>query len=75
MGDSVYTARVCLKIAFRQMLVTVCGRFGSNEGGVVGYIDRMKAKYTAKWDVQMAGMNFQTRSRIYRNQSLFFNLH
>ena len=23
----------------------------------------MRAKYTAKWDVQMAGMNFQTRSR------------
>ncbi|MEH2929111.1 DUF6783 domain-containing protein [Candidatus Ventrimonas sp. KK005] len=24
----------------------------------------MRAKYTAKWGVQMAGMNFQTRSRI-----------
>ena len=55
-------ARACLKIAFCQMCVTVCGRFGSNEGGVVGYVDRMRAKYTAKWGVQMAGMNFQTRS-------------
>ncbi|MEH2930463.1 DUF6783 domain-containing protein [Candidatus Ventrimonas sp. KK005] len=24
----------------------------------------MRAKYTTKWDVQMAEMNFQTRSRI-----------
>ena len=44
------------------MCITVCGKFGSNEGGVVGYVDRMRAKYTAKWGVQMAGMNFQTRS-------------
>ena len=28
----------------------------------MGYVDRMRAKYTAKWGVQMAGMNFQTRS-------------
>ena len=52
--------RACLKIAFCQMCVTVCGRFGSNEG--VGYVDRMRAKYTAKWGAQMTGMNFQTRS-------------
>ncbi len=56
-------ARACLKIAFCQMCVTVCGRFGSNEGGVVGYVDRMRAKYTAKWGAQMTGMNFQTHSR------------
>ena len=34
-----------------------------NEGGVVGYVDRMRGKDAAKWGVQMAGMNFQTRSR------------
>ena len=31
--------RACLKIAFRQMCVTICGRFSPNEGGVVGYVD------------------------------------
>ena len=34
-----------------------------NEGGVAGCVDRMRAKYTAKWGVQLAGMIFQTRSR------------
>ena len=56
--------RVCLKIAFREMCVPVCGRFVSNEGGVAGYVDRMRGKYTAKWCVQIAGMNFQTRSSV-----------
>ncbi|MDE6991584.1 MAG: hypothetical protein K2P42_13130 [Lachnospiraceae bacterium] len=32
-------ARACLKNAFRQMYVTVCGRFVPNEGGVAGYVD------------------------------------
>ena len=49
------------------MCVPICGRFDPNEGGVVGYVDRMRAKYTAKWDVQMAGMNFQTRSSKYQH--------
>ncbi|WP_461883583.1 DUF6783 domain-containing protein [Fusicatenibacter sp.] len=47
------------------MCVTVCGRFCLNEGGVAGYGDREKAKYTAKWGVQIAGMIFQTRSKKY----------
>jgi hypothetical protein len=45
------------------MCVTICGRFDPIEGGVVGYVDLMRAKYTAKWGVHLAGMNFQTRSR------------
>ena len=32
------------------------------EGGVAGYVDRKRAKYTAKWGVQIAGMIFETRS-------------
>nr|WP_320056906.1 DUF6783 domain-containing protein [[Clostridium] symbiosum] len=28
-----------MKIAFCQLCVTLCGRFGPNEGGVVGYAD------------------------------------
>ena len=52
--------RVCLKIAFRQLCVPLCGRFGPDEGGVAGYVDRIGTKYAAKWGVQMAGMNFQT---------------
>ncbi len=65
-GTESTVTRACLKIAFRQMCVTICGRFDPNEGGVVGYVDRMRDKYTAKWGVQMAGMNFQTRSRACR---------
>ena len=33
-----------------------------NEGGVAGYGNRMKAKYTAKWGLQIVKMIFQTRS-------------
>ena len=58
-------ARACLKNAFRKMCATICGRFRLNEGGVAGYVNRMKAKYTAKWGVQIAGMIFQTRSTGY----------
>ena len=45
------------------MCITICGRFRLNEGGVVGYGNRMKAKYTANWGVQIVGMIFQTRSK------------
>ena len=30
-------ARACLKKAFRELRVSVCGRFYPNEGGVAGY--------------------------------------
>ncbi|WP_425474212.1 DUF6783 domain-containing protein, partial [[Clostridium] symbiosum] len=39
---------MCLKIVFRQICVTLCGRFGPNERGVVGYGKRIWAKYAAK---------------------------
>ena len=42
---------------------TLCGRFRPDEGAVAGYGNRIRAKYTAKWGVQIAGMLFQTRSR------------
>ncbi|MFQ7506486.1 DUF6783 domain-containing protein [Anaerobutyricum hallii] len=42
--------------------MTICGKFRLNEGGVAGYGNRMKAKYTVNWGVQIAGMIFQTRS-------------
>ena len=32
-------------------------------GGVAGYGNRMKAKYTVNWGVHLAGMIFQTRSK------------
>ena len=44
------------------MCVTICGRFCPDEGVVAGYNNRIRAKYTAKWGVQIAGMIFQTRS-------------
>ncbi|MFQ9354376.1 MULTISPECIES: DUF6783 domain-containing protein [Hungatella] len=43
------------------MYVTFCGKFVPNERGVVGYVKRIRGKSPAKWGVQMAGMNFQTR--------------
>ena len=46
------------------MCATICGRFRLNEGGVAGYVNRMKAKYTAKCGVQIAEMIFQTGSKI-----------
>lgn len=52
----------CLKIAFCHLRVTVCGRFCPNERNAAGYVDRMKAKSTAKWSVYLAEMNFRTRS-------------
>ena len=56
------TTRACLKKAFRELRVSVCGRFYPNEGGVAGYGNRMRVKYTAKWGLQIAEMIFQTRS-------------
>ena len=43
--------RACLKIAFRQLCVPLCGRFGPDEGGVAGYVDRIGTKYAAKGGV------------------------
>ena len=58
----VYT-RACLKKAFRELRVPVCGRFYPNEGGVAGYGNRMRVKSPAKWGLQIAEMIFQTRSK------------
>jgi len=52
-----------LKKAFRELRVPVCGEFYPNEGGVAGYGNRIRVKYTAKWGLQIAEMIFQTRSR------------
>ena len=49
------------------MCVTICGRFHPDEGAVAGYGNRIRVKYTAKWGVQIAGMIFQTGSRIAKN--------
>ena len=65
-------AGACLKNAFRKMCVTICGRFCPDEGIVVGYDNRIQAKYTAKWDVQIVGMIFQTSSSA---QAMDFSSH
>ena len=36
-----------------------------NEGAVAGYGNRIRAKSPAKWGVQIAGMIFQTGSKVY----------
>ena len=38
---------------------------------VAGYDNRIRAKYTAKLGVQIAGMIFQTRLDKYRNNSQY----
>ena len=63
--------RVCLKIAFGKLCVTLCGRFCSDEGSVAGYVDRIEAKYAAKWGVQIVGMNFQTHSSTELSLNFF----
>ncbi|MCI6303860.1 MAG: hypothetical protein MR652_12025, partial [Blautia sp.] len=57
--------RACLKKTFCKMCVTICGRFCSDEGIVAGYDNQIRAKYTANWGVQIAGMIFQTRSSTF----------
>ena len=51
------------------MCLTICGRFRLNEGGVAGYVNRMKVKYAAKWGVQIAGMIFQTLWSTHHKKS------
>ena len=51
-----------MKKAFCKMCVTICGRFCPDEGAVAGCGALIRAKYTAKWGGQIAGMLFQTRS-------------
>ena len=63
-GSNIRRIRACLKKAFRELRVSVWGRFYPNEGGVAGYGNRMRVKYTAKWGLQIAEMIFQTRSRL-----------
>ena len=63
-GSNIRRIRACLKKAFRELRVSVCERFYPNEGGVAGYGNRMRVKYTAKWGLQIAEMIFQTRSRV-----------
>ena len=58
-------SRACLKKAFRELRVPVCGRFYPNEGGVAGYVNRIRAKYTAKWGLQIVEMIFQTLSIVH----------
>ncbi|WP_408608173.1 MULTISPECIES: DUF6783 domain-containing protein [Blautia] len=41
-------ARVCLKIAFGKLCVTLCGRIGPDEGSTEGRVDRIRVKYTGK---------------------------
>ena len=51
--------------AFRKMCVTICGRFGPDEGRRSAiYGNRIRAKYTAKWDAQIVRMIFQTRYKL-----------
>ena len=65
-----YDVRACLKNAFRKIYVTICGRFCPDEGVVAGYGNRIRAKYTAKWGVQIVEMIFQTRSGERRERNL-----
>ena len=58
-----------MKKAFCKMCVTICGKFCLDEGVLVGYAGRIRAKYTAKWDVQIGGMIFQTGSKLNKEET------
>ena len=58
-----------MKKAFYKMCVTICERFYPDEGALVGYAGRIRAKYTAKWDVQIVGMIFQTGSKPNKEET------
>ena len=58
-----------MKKAFCKMYVTICGRFCPDEDAVVGYVGRIRAKYTAKWDVQIVEMIFQTGSKLNKEET------
>ena len=58
-----------MKKAFCKMYVTICGRFCPDEDAVVGYVGRIRAKYTAKVDVQIVGMIFQTGSKPNKEET------
>jgi len=66
-------SRACLKNAFCKMCVTICGRFRPDEGAVAGYGNRIRVKSPAKWDVQIAGMIFQTRSKLTYTRQYFYS--
>ena len=55
------------------MCVTICGRFCPDEGAVADYGALIRAKYTAKWGVQIAGMIFQTRSGACLKKLLIYS--
>ena len=57
------------------MCVTIWGRFCPDEGAVAGYGNRIRAKYTAKWGVQIAGMIFQTRSSAGHLENIARNVY
>ncbi len=42
---------VCFKIAFRQLYVTLSGRFAPNEGRIADYETRIWWEHTEKWGV------------------------
>ena len=73
--QEVEEARAYLKKAFCKMCVTICGRFCPDQGAVAGYGHRIRAKYTAKWGVQIAGMIFQTGSKKLYTMQLIIPEH
>ena len=52
------TARACLKKAFRELRVPVCGRFYPNEGGVAGLRQPNEGKIYRKVGLADFGNDF-----------------
>lgn len=57
--------RACTSEAFCKMSVILCGRFYSNDVAVASYGNRIRAKYTLKWGVQIMGSHFGASSEEY----------
>ena len=58
-------ARACLKKAFRELRVSVCGRFYPNEGGVAGYGNIIKAGTTSPYSLYNESLASFTTGDMY----------
>ena len=61
---SFYFSKICLKNAFCKTYAIICERFYLYKGDITCYVNRIKVKFLAKRDVQIARMIFKTHSTL-----------
>ena len=58
-----------MKKAFYKMCVTICERFYPDEGAVAALRQPNSGEIYRKWGVQIAGMIFQTGSKLNKEET------